>query len=210
MNKRPIQFVFLALLLVACAQPDRAGVEPARRPTHTPAATEPPGERVILHSASYTIIATDPARALSEMQQAVERAGGYVTSASSWTGDGSSSYASLSARVPPEALPALNEALVQIADQIQSQSAYIQDVTAEIAKLRERRQELTQAQDAVRSMLTGKSDRRGLDSYSILIELLDTELGYVEGQLDSYDEQSTLASFDVSINQPASVPALLE
>jgi hypothetical protein len=212
MNKRPIQFLFLALLLVACARPDRTNVEPARRPTPTPGApaTVSPGKRVILHSASYTLIAADPAGALSALQRAVERADGYVTSASSWSGDGSNSYASLSAKVPPESLPALNEALMSLSDQIQSQSVYVQDVTAEIVKLRERRDELTQAQDEVGSLLTGKRDRGGLASYRILIELLDTELQYVEGQLDSYDEQSRMASFDVSINQPASLPAPLE
>ncbi|HXD10126.1 MAG TPA: hypothetical protein VN653_08695, partial [Anaerolineales bacterium] len=59
MNKRLIQFVFAVLLLTACTGKADSSVDPARRPTETPIIPSflLPVERVIVRSASYTIIA---------------------------------------------------------------------------------------------------------------------------------------------------------
>jgi hypothetical protein len=215
MNKHLIQFLFVALLLAAsagCAENNNSNVDPAPPVDETPVVPTFlfPVDRVILHSASYTIIDRNPSRALSDLQRAVEESGGYVDSASSWSGEGSASYASLSATVPPESLSALSEAISKIADQIQNQSVYVQDVTSEILKLQRRHHDLTQAQDQILLTLVSTKDPDRFSTYGILRELLDTELESVESQLESYEQQARLGTFDVTINQPASLIAPIE
>ena len=210
MNKRLIPFLFVVLLLSACAGANPSTVEPASTKPPVVPFFLLPVDQVILHSASYTITVKNPARALTDLQRAVEEAGGYVSSASSWSGDGSGSYASLSAKVPPEALAALSTAVDKIADEIQSQSAYVQNVTEDILKLQRRHHDLTQAQEEILLLLVNKQSLDQLSTYGVIRELLDTELKSVEGQLESYEQQSRLATLDVTINQPTSVYAPIE
>ena len=212
MNKRLIQFLLIVFLLSACAQTNKSSVDPAQPIAATSVVPSflLPVDQVILHSTSYTITVRNPARALADLQRAVEEAGGYVNSASSWSGEGSGSYASLSAKVLPESLPALNEAVNKIADQVQNQSAYVQDLTTEILKLQRRHHDLTQARDELLWFLISAKDLDRLSTFEILQELLDTELKSVESQLESYEQQSKLASFDVTINQQAGLYAPIE
>ena len=205
MNKHLIQLMFVALFLSACAETNNSNLDPAQ-PVETPAVPSflLPVDSVILHSASYTIIVRNPTRALTDLQRAVEEAGGFVNSASSWAGDGSGSYASLSAKVPPESLSALSEVVDRIANQVQSQSAYVQDVTSDILQLQRRHHDLTRAQAEILLVLVNRQDRDRFSSYGILRELLDTELESVESQLESYEQQARTGTFDVTLNQPAS------
>jgi hypothetical protein len=202
MKKQSIQFLFVALLLTACSGTN-ATAQPVS-PTPVMPSFLLPMDGVILHSASYTIIAKNPARTLADLQKAVEQAGGYVSSASSYGGEGSGNYASLSAKVPPEALSALGDKIDKLADQVQNRNVYVQDVTAEILRLQQRHDDLARAQDDILSFLISQKDLDKVSSYGILHELLDNELKSVESQLASYQQQSKLASFDVTINQTAS------
>ena len=212
MIKRIIQFLFVVLMLSACAGMNTPKAGPTQAAAETP--VEPsflaPVDRVLVHSASYTITVKNPTRALAELQRAVEAAGGFVDSASSWAGQGSGSSASLSANVPPASLPALSEAVDKIAEEVQSQSVYVQDVTADILRLQRRHEELTRANDEIILFLISKQNLNKLSTYRILQELLDTELKSVENQLESFEQQSKLAAFDVTINQPASRLAPIE
>lgn len=133
-----------------------------------------------------------------------------MNSASSWSGEGSASYASLSAKVPPEAFPALSEAVDRIADKIQNQNTYFQDVTSDVFKLQQRHHDLTEAQDQILLLLVSNKDSQKFSTYSILSELLDTELKSVESQLESYEQQAKLGTFDVTINQPSSLLTPIE
>jgi hypothetical protein len=212
MNRQLIHFLFVALLLSACTGTTSSSTVPTPPITATPELPSflLPVGRVTVHSASYTIIARNPAQALVELQQAVEKAGGYVDSASSWAGEGSGSYASLSAHVPPDALPALSEAVNRLAGQVQNQNIYVQDVTSEILQLQRRHYDLTQAQDQILLFLVSTKDLDRLSTYGILQELLDQELKAVESQLDNYEKQSRLASLDITINQPQSLNVPIE
>ena len=213
MNKRLVQFAAIVLLLSACGVKSTSSADPANLPPATPVV---PSyllfvDQVIVHSANYTIIVKNPAQALTDLEQAVEKAGGFVSSASAYSGDGSSSYASLSAKVPPESLPMLSAALNKIADQVQNQSIYVQDVTADVHRLQKRHADLTHARDELLLFLLNSKDLDRFSTFGILQELLDTELKSVESQLESQELQSKLGSFDVTINQPSAVyPPVIE
>jgi len=216
MKKSAIQFLFLAFLLSACGPKVSSSVNPVQTPP-TPDPTENsapsflfPVERIIIQSANYTIIVEHPDRAVFDLQQAVEKAGGYVVSASSWSGEDSTAYSSLSARIAPESLPALREAVIKIADQVQSQSIYMQDITSEYHELQQRHEDLVRAQDQTWQFMAQTNDHRLDSTFRILRELLDNDLENVEYQLKSYEQQARLATFDVTINQPAPVTVIIE
>jgi uncharacterized protein DUF4349 len=216
MNKRLIQSLLVVLLLTlsaGCTGSDNAKVNPNPPATETPVPSFLlPVDRVILHSANYTITVKNPARALTDLQHAVEAAGGYVSSASSYSSEGSGGYASLNAKVPPEALPALSAAIDKLAEQVQSQNASVQDVTSDMLTLQQRYQDLAYARDELLWFLINDKDMDKLSTFGTLQELLTTELKSVADQLQSYEQQSKLSSLDITINQAGSVnpPAPIE
>jgi len=132
----------------------------------------------------------------------VEQAGGFVVSASSWSSPGSPAYSSLSARVPPESLSVLRRAALEIAEEVQSDSLYTQDVTSDYRLLHKRLQDLTQAQDQIWWLLIQTDDPKLASTFTILRDLLQTERSSVESQLLYYDQQAAFASFDITLNQP--------
>ena len=208
MNKRTLLFFVIALFLSACSGAGTATANPTPAVTETPTlpAFLQPVSQVTIFSASYTITAKDPTHALASLQQAVKRAGGYVDSASSYSSQGSSGYASLSAKVPPEAMDAFNISLERIAVEIQNQNLSVQDVTEDMLKLQQRHSDLSEAQDAVVLMLINKQDLHTLASFRLMEGLLDSELKSVESQLFTYQEQAKLANVSISINQAGNVP----
>jgi hypothetical protein len=105
----------------------------------------------------------------------------------------------------------LGEAVEKIADEVTSGSTYVQDVTSEVFSLQARHSELTRAQDHIFSWLTQSQDNPDAETtYRILSGLLDNELRNVENQLASYEGQAELASFDVSLYQPAELTVIID
>lgn len=201
--------IMLVLFAAACVPVVNSSVE-SGGPTPGVPSILLPGERIVMQSASYSITVMDPARSLAELQQAVEQAGGIVTSASTWSGEGSSYSASLSAKVPPEALIGLGEVVRRMALEVQNGSTYIQDVTPEVRTLEQRQRELIRAQEQLFAWMKESRSRDTQATYTILSRLLENELTSVESQLNSYAGQADMASFDVSIYQPEAVSAIIE
>jgi len=168
----------------------------------------PQGLRTILQSASLSLTVDNPANALSRIQGAVLEAGGFVVSSSSWSSPGAPGYSSLSARVPPESIPALRHVALGLSTQVQSDSAYTQDVTADYRRLHEHLQALAQAENHVLQLLIQTNEPQLATSLMIVRDLLVQERLNVERQLTDYQDRATLASFDVTLNAPAAVIAI--
>jgi hypothetical protein len=192
-----------------------------RAPTATPSPTEtaPSGpvpvvtpvdfgfpEPVIVTSTSLSLNVDDPSAALAELEALVDDAGGYVSSASSWS-DAQSGYASLSAEVPPESLADLRRAAIALALRVTGNSTYSQDVTAEVEALQSRLTLIDASEARLLEILLGTDDPALAKSYVMIAELFEQERQNALRQLDSYQEQSRLASFDVTLNRE---PILLE
>lgn len=161
----------------------------------------------MIQSASLSLAAEDPTEALTTLEQAVLDAGGFIVSASSWSSPGSPGYASLSARVPPEALAEVRRAALDLALQIQGDSMYGQDVTMEIRRLHGRLQSLVQAEDHVRRLIAEADDPQLAASLTVINDLVSLEVTNVRNQLADYESRSTLASLDVSFNSSAAMIA---
>lgn len=219
MNRWRLTFVPLVLALAACgvvrtatpppsptlsAQNAPATISPATVPT--PATSEGP---VMLQSASMSLIAADPVGSAAALQEMVLQAGGFVASSSSWSSPDGSSYASLSARVPPDRLAALSRSAVEGAIQVQSNSMYAQDVSADFQRLLQRAADLERAEaDLGRFFADGRSPV-DVTSLMLLNELLRQERNNIESQIQSYQGRMVLASLDISWSMNAATPTPL-
>jgi hypothetical protein len=161
---------------------------------------------VVLHSSSLSLLVDDPAAALSDLEQHVYELGGFVESASSYSSGEGTAYSSLSARVSSESLPALRQAALALAVQVQNDSTYSQDVTVEYRRLGERLEDLHQAEEQVHRLLANPSQFDATASILLLRDLLLQEKENIEAQLLNYDQRSALASISISFSE---VPLLL-
>jgi hypothetical protein len=205
-----LSMIFAGVAFGACGRlPDTAipTATAAPQPTSRPAATRTPldfPDRVVITSSSLSFLVEDPAATLAELEVLVEEAGGFVSSASSWS-DTQTAYSSLSAKVPPAALADLRRAAIELASSVQGNSTYSQDVTSEVQSLRERLALIDESEDRLLEILLSSSDASLAKSYVLIAQLFQQERQNAESQLDNYMESSTLSSFDVTLNgQPIS------
>jgi hypothetical protein len=157
-----------------------------------------------------SLIAADPVEASASLEALILDAGGYVVSASSWSSPESGGYASLSARVPPEALAALRRSAIEGATQTQSDSLYSQDVTVEYGFLVDRAAELARADAHLQRLFSEAPDLEAATSFMLLRELLLQERKNIETQLQNYKGRMILATFDVSWGQVSLTPMPVE
>jgi hypothetical protein len=202
-----------ASLLSACNPIGRFAPGPSATPPPLPTptlfspfaptpTTLPQGTRTIIRSASLSLTANDPVRAISQVEQAVLDAGGFVVSASSWSSPGSPGSSSLSARVPPDSLPKVRLDALELASQLQSDSTYSQDVTSEFRQLQQRLQAVALAENDVWRLLIQTTDPQLAISLTLARDLLVLERTNIERQLADYQDRAMLASFDVTFNAP--------
>lgn len=220
MKRWPVPLILTMFVLAGCGvvrfgvSTSEAGAPTKSVPTPTPVPPVPspqvtPERSVILESASLSLIAEDPGRASASLEELIQEAGGYIVSASSWSSPEGGGYASLSARVPPEALASLRRAAIDNAGQTQSDSRYSQDVTVEYGFLLAHWAELERADLHLQRLLSESRDPEVITSWMLLRGLLLQERKNVEGQLQGYRDRMTLASLDVSWTQDVSLPRLL-
>lgn len=189
----------------ACARfPDTslATPTPTGPPPTAPAATRAPldfPDRMVTASSSLSIIVDDPVETLAALDALVAESGGFVSSSSSWS-DGTTAYASLSARVPPEALADLRKAAIELASSVQSNSTYSQDISAEVQSLQDRIELIDQSEQRLLDVLLSSSDPVLAKSFVLIAQLFQQERMNAENQLQSYLESSTHSSFDVTMN----------
>jgi hypothetical protein len=200
-----LSMIFVGVAIGACVRiPDMpiSTSTPAPEATSRPAATRTPLEfpdRVVITSSSLSFLVEDPAATLAELEVLVEEAGGFVSSASSWS-DPQTAYASLSAKVPPAALADLRRSAIELASGVQSNSTYSQDVTSEVESLRDRLALIDESEDRLLEILLGSSDATLAKSYVLIAQLFQQERQNAGSQLDNYMESSRLSSFDVTLN----------
>jgi hypothetical protein len=211
MKKHPFLLAAVALAATACVRLPAATPPPTDTPpsASTPTATRVPldlPEQVIVTSSSLSLIVDDPTTALADLEALVADAGGYVSSASSWS-DTQNGYASLSAEVPPEALPGLRVAAIDLALRVSSNSVYSQDVTSEVAALQERLALIDESEERLLQILLGSEDPALAKAYVMIAALFEQERENTRRQLEGYQEQAGLSSFDVTLNRE---PILLE
>ncbi len=205
--KRIIIPIVVSLLIAACAtsvekvQTPKPGLTaPGTKSQASTPTSLSPEIKLIIRTSSMSLIVEDPVEALSMLEQAVEDAGGTVMSASSYSYPESGAYSNLNARVPPEALTELRRTTRELADEIQNDSVYNQDVTAQYRMLHDRLVDLNQAETHLWRLIADTQDARMVESLSLLRELVQQDVKNVESEMLNYEEGARLASFDITIS----------
>jgi len=208
-----LAFALAVGLLASCAPADRTAATATPTPGSTagcetclPVPAEPwGGRRMIFQSANLSLAVDDPVRVLAQMEGAVAEMGGVVMSSSTWASPGSPTSASLSARIPPEALIKLRRLALGLASQVQNDNVYSQDATQDYLRLRQRLEELTRVETHLLEIISRGADRQEARSLLIACQMAAQERTNVEAQIADYDGRAGLASFDLSLNGPGPI-----
>jgi len=212
---KTLAIIALAACLLAACGPT-VDMAPAATPTPSsvlaPATCErcaPPAvgswirHVMILQSVNLGLTVEDPVRVLAQLESAVKEKGGVVVSSTTWASPGSPASASLSARVPPEALLDLRRVALGLSSQVQNDSLYGQDVTVEYRRLQARHQALQQAETHLVRLLTQTPDPQASEALLLAHQMVRDERVNIEAQLADYDARADLSSFDVMLDGPA-------
>lgn len=187
-------------------------------PEEAPAAAEPQtpgknGERIVLRSASLTIVVPEPAQAMDSISRMAENMNGFVVSSNlykAWSNTGVEvPEATVTIRVPSERL---NEALSQIKslvkdpdNDVDAETISGQDVTAEYTDLNSRLTNLQAAEEQLRQIM--EEAVRTEDVLAVYNELIQirSEIEVLQGQIRYYSEAAALSSISVQIRAEAAL-----
>lgn len=216
----------LALATTSCARKDAAAEQDQALPRQAyterehggerhsgaPASLDEPSARAVsdadlgptgttVYSVNMNIVADDPGRTLSQVEDLLQKLGGEIAYSNS-----SAAHANLNGRLPIELRQRFRDAVTKMGVRVESDNMSANDVGQELRRLRRRLRSLRDAELHVATMLAGGGEAAPIEVASILRELTDRERQSVETQLDSYATQTRDAQVGVSVTQPQPQP----
>lgn len=200
-QSRPVEY--LGEPAFAPAAPDASGFEAGRAAGESSfdvaASTQ---ERLVVQTASLTMVVTDPVASVAAVRQLAEGMGGFVVTSNVYqstygTSGLTANYASITIRVPSERLA---EALDRIkADSIEVRSENIsgEDVTAQYVDLESRLRNLEAAErQLTRIMDSAEKTEDVLAVYNELVRVRG-EIEMVRGQMNYFEEAAALSAVSI-------------
>lgn len=166
---------------------------------------QPEQDRIILKSATLTIIVTDPASTVNELAAMAEAMGGWVVSSSTYSSAGPNNTeitnGSITIRVPAERL---NEALSTIksgAGKVEAENVSGQDVTEDYIDLSSRLETLKTSETQLQTIMT--SAKKVEDVLNIQRELttIRSDIEVIEGRLQYYEQSAAYSAIAVTVRQ---------
>ncbi len=192
--------------------PQAAKIETASEESE-PSSPSIPSERIVIQTASLSIIVENPTEAVDKISQMAESMGGFVVTSNIYKSINSRGdefpAANITIRVPAEKL---NEALQQIkalvsdADiDIKNEEISGQDVTSEVTDLESRLRNLRAAEKQLLEIMENATDSE--DVIAVFRELTNVreEIELLEGQLKYYRESARLSAISVYLQAKASI-----
>ena len=192
--------------------PQAAKIETASEESE-PSSPSIPSERIVIQTASLSIIVENPTEAVDKISQMAESMGGFVVTSNIYKSINSRGdefpAANITIRVPAEKL---NEALQQIkalvsdADiDIKNEEISGQDVTSEVTDLESRLRNLRAAEKQLLEIMENATDSE--DVIAVFRELTNVreEIELLEGQLKYYRESARLSAINVYLQAKASI-----
>jgi len=192
--------------------PQAAKIETASEESE-PSSPSIPSERIVIQTASLSIIVENPTEAVDKISQMAESMGGFVVTSNIYKSTNSRGEefpaANITIRVPAEKL---NEALQQIkalvsdADiDIKNEEISGQDVTSEVTDLESRLRNLRAAEKQLLEIMENATDSE--DVIAVFRELTNVreEIELLEGQLKYYRESARLSAISVYLQAKASI-----
>ncbi|NMB87402.1 MAG: DUF4349 domain-containing protein [Chloroflexi bacterium] len=173
-------------------------------------------ERVVIKNADLTIVVADPGEAMASIGKMAEGMGGFIVSSNlykTYTDEGVEiPEASITVRVPAEQLTSAMDQIKGLVEDptqdIRSENVSGQDVTREYTDLKSRLRNLEQADAQLREIMA--SANRTEDVLSVYNQLVSIEeqIEVLKGQIQYYDEASSLSAISIRIMSQAAVAPL--
>lgn len=160
-------------------------------------------ERMVVQTASVTMVVTDPVDKLAEIRAMAEAMGGFVVSSYVYKtsfGEGlTADNASVTVRVPAERL---NEAMEEIksgAVEVRTENVTGEDVTAQYVDLESRLRNLEAAEEQLtRIMESAEKTEDVLAVYNELVRVRG-EIEMVRGQMKYYEESAAFSAISAEL-----------
>lgn len=164
---------------------------------------QPAQERLVLKTASLSLVVADADRSLAEISRMAEEMDGWVVSSNAYKTAAASGVevtrASLTIRVPAQRL---NEALDRIkagAVSVESESVSGQDVTSEYTDLQSRLKNLEAAEAQLQNIMDSAVKTQDvLDVYNQLVSVRE-QIEVIKGQMKYYEESAAFSSINVEL-----------
>lgn len=175
---------------------------------------QPAQERLVLKTASLSLVVADADKSLTEISRMAEEMGGWVVSSNAYKTAAASGVevtrASLTIRVPAQRL---NEALERIkagAVSVESENTSGQDVTSEYTDLQSRLKNLEAAEAQLQNIMDSAVKTEDvLAVYNQLVSVRE-QIEVIKGQMKYYEESAAFSSINVdlipdALNQPIQI-----
>lgn len=160
-------------------------------------------DRLVIQTASLSMVVTDPVAKATAIRQMTESMGGYIVSSyiyKSSYGDGlTADNASISVRVPAEKLEEALEQIKADAVEVRSENVIGEDVTAQFVDLESRLRNLQAAEEQLTEIMdSAKKTEDVLAVYNQLVSVRG-EIEMVRGQMNYYEESAAFSSITAEL-----------
>ena len=165
-------------------------------------------ERMIISTASMTVIVEDTDKTLADVRETAKSYGGYISDSNRWLVN-EQPYASITLKVPAESLDQVMDLLRGMAIAVESENTSGQDVTEEYFDLHARLRNLEATETELLALLTEVRENRGKaeDILAIYRELTNirSQIESLKGRTVYLERMSALATIQVEI-RPKQAP----
>jgi hypothetical protein len=166
-----------------------------------------PSDRIVLYSASLTLVVNDPTDAAQKITDMAFAKGGWVVNSNvyqSYNGPHGEKYYSgvISIRVPAESSEQLKATLSEIealAVEVKSRQLIGEDVTSQYVDAQSRLQNLRASQARLIKIMENAEDTEAITAVEAQLRQVENEIESLEGQLNFYNEASQYALINVTL-----------
>lgn len=155
----------------------------------------------VVHNSNYTLVVEQPREAMAKAREIVLALGGEITNASA-----NDDNANLNAILPPGEHKTLRSRLAKLAVRVEAENSGRAEYAAPIEQAKRRLARVDAARVHLVEAMRGASGREAADALGIMMELAENERRNLEGQLQSYREQTRGSQLYVSFLRDAAFP----
>lgn len=187
---------------------DAPAVSENRAVTSTSSAGDA-AERLVIRTASLTLVVPDPKASLEIARQLSEELGGYVVNANFYTTTSENGRqvptASVTLRVPAETFDTALAGLKTDVVQVRYENISGQDITAEYVDLEARLRSLQAAEAQLERMMEEATDMEDVIAIFNQLTAYREQIEQIQGQLQYYDQAVAMSAIDVTYLAEAGV-----
>jgi hypothetical protein len=168
------------------------------------AASASSADRLVVRSASLTVVVHDPAQSARDIRLMAEGMGGFVVSSNVYQatfGDNAvqATRASITVRVPAERLDDALEQIAKASIEVTSQSVSGEDVTAQYTDLQSQLRNLESAEAQLRQIMDAATKTEDVMAVFNQLTQVQGQIESVKGQIQYYQESSRLSAITVDL-----------